>query len=467
MACAVPPAYAGGGPSYGGTFAPPADVRLPPLRPASAEDIHAARQCLVLLKSKMPHRWRTPRERSEGPGHRCSSPSPREQGPQPLARSRSVPPRPGVGDALVRPAAGVQHEGRADALDCVQREGHTVPQGDSGGGHAHRKPPRSGRPPVATSPPLVTNSPVESPHGNSPRRSHPSGQQQPPQHEELPPTNSPYGDLDAFPTNEGPTGPLIKCEGCGRSFNADAFDKHSRICKKVFQDKRKKFNSAADRLGDLEGAKELIKGAQKIENEVKTKVSKADDSDKAPAPAQTGKPMPKWKKQSLEFRAAMLATKAAQGDEQAKVQAEALQDELGVAAASASPEDNGMKKCPHCGRTFNAEAAERHIAICQKTFGKPGGGRLVRGGGKSMLPARGAAAPGDVPASAAGAGGRATASDVPAKRVNSVPRTKGQPASCGAPPRGAAPAPAAPPRPDRQSSQEPRAHPGRERARVR
>jgi hypothetical protein len=42
-----------------------------------------------------------------------------------------------------------------------------------------------------------------------------------------------------------------------------------------------------------------------------------------------------------------------------------------------------MTKCPHCGRTFNKEAGERHIAICLKTFGKKsGGGRLMRGTGQ-------------------------------------------------------------------------------------
>jgi hypothetical protein len=41
---------------------------------------------------------------------------------------------------------------------------------------------------------------------------------------------------------------LNECKSCGRSFNDEAFEKHSRICKKVFQSKRKVFNSQAKRM---------------------------------------------------------------------------------------------------------------------------------------------------------------------------------------------------------------------------
>ena len=41
---------------------------------------------------------------------------------------------------------------------------------------------------------------------------------------------------------------LIECpEGCGRRFKEDVLDKHVKVCKKVFQSKRKEFNSKAHR----------------------------------------------------------------------------------------------------------------------------------------------------------------------------------------------------------------------------
>ena len=35
---------------------------------------------------------------------------------------------------------------------------------------------------------------------------------------------------------------LLECDSCGRSFNPVAMSKHSKICQKVFVEKRKKFN---------------------------------------------------------------------------------------------------------------------------------------------------------------------------------------------------------------------------------
>merc|ERR1712129_686348 len=34
----------------------------------------------------------------------------------------------------------------------------------------------------------------------------------------------------------------IECRGCGRKFIRSALERHAKICKKVFQSKRKKFN---------------------------------------------------------------------------------------------------------------------------------------------------------------------------------------------------------------------------------
>lgn len=44
-------------------------------------------------------------------------------------------------------------------------------------------------------------------------------------------------------------------------------EKHVKVCKKVFSQKRKAFDSAANRLGNLENADALIANAKKIEKE--------------------------------------------------------------------------------------------------------------------------------------------------------------------------------------------------------
>lgn len=48
---------------------------------------------------------------------------------------------------------------------------------------------------------------------------------------------------------------LLRCDGCGRTFNPKALEKHRPICRKVFQTKRQTFNTSEQRLagtGELE-----------------------------------------------------------------------------------------------------------------------------------------------------------------------------------------------------------------------
>lgn len=51
-----------------------------------------------------------------------------------------------------------------------------------------------------------------------------------------------------YPEDEGE---LYECsKGCGRQFNSNVIAKHEKICEKVFQQKRKVFNTAAQRLAE-------------------------------------------------------------------------------------------------------------------------------------------------------------------------------------------------------------------------
>mmetsp|Transcript_34363 Transcript_34363/g.74195 ORF Transcript_34363/g.74195 Transcript_34363/m.74195 type:complete len:323 (+) Transcript_34363:2-970(+) len=82
--------------------------------------------------------------------------------------------------------------------------------------------------------------------------------------------------------------PLIPCEICGRKFGNTALQRHSKICQKVFNSKRPKFNTRAQRL-DPEAAKLLRR--QKPEP-------------KKPA---GGGAVPKWKKEHNDFQEALKA----------------------------------------------------------------------------------------------------------------------------------------------------------------
>lgn len=60
----------------------------------------------------------------------------------------------------------------------------------------------------------------------------------------------------------------------------------------------------------------------------------------------------KWKRESEYFREAIRAAK------------------MGISSGPA-PVDPSLVPCPHCGRKFNEEAANRHIPICKNVFSKP------------------------------------------------------------------------------------------------
>jgi len=62
--------------------------------------------------------------------------------------------------------------------------------------------------------------------------------------------------------------------------------------------------------------------------------------------------------QSLQFRQAIGATQSANEDYGAS--------SFGNPKSYQPYEDPTFKKCPHCERTFNQEAAERHFPVCAK-----------------------------------------------------------------------------------------------------
>ena len=138
---------------------------------------------------------------------------------------------------------------------------------------------------------------------------------------------------------------LRECPSCSRQFNPSAYERHIKICKKVFMTERKVFNAAEQRKIDDENlafANQQAKAKQK----------------KAKPAATSGKnEIPKWKLQSLQFRAAMKAAQEGGGGPEEEAIHQAAIDNL--------------IPCPHCNRRFNETAAERHIPKCKDIRAKP------------------------------------------------------------------------------------------------
>ena len=127
-------------------------------------------------------------------------------------------------------------------------------------------------------------------------------------------------------------------EGCGRSFKAETLEKHRKVCKKVFQTKRKQFDETAMRLEGVVEDPSMIK-------QVKKKIQS-----KQPDP-KTNTKKAGWKAQSEAFRAQM---KAAQGGKMTKAEEDAVHEVMNA----------GLVPCPTCGRSFGEKAAKNHIPSC-------------------------------------------------------------------------------------------------------
>lgn len=82
---------------------------------------------------------------------------------------------------------------------------------------------------------------------------------------------------------------LIECNTCGRKFNESAYEKHSRICVKVFVNKRKAFNSKDKRIIDEEQAQLMKRNKKNVQAKPPTQIKKGEE------PIKAGVKMPKWK----------------------------------------------------------------------------------------------------------------------------------------------------------------------------
>lgn len=188
--------------------------------------------------------------------------------------------------------------------------------------------------------------------------------------------NSSYS-IDALEDEEAvvPVGELIQCPTCPRSFGPRPFAIHAKICQKVFNTARKKFDSSKQRLEELAAADELKKLGNKTKsfkgNTTATNAAKASSAAGAGVGSEGG--VVKWKEQSKQFRQAMQAARGYSN--QASTNSDGV-----VANKPAEPYvDPTFVLCPNCERRFNAKAAERHIPVCKSIVNRPSS--LKKGGG--------------------------------------------------------------------------------------
>jgi hypothetical protein len=150
-----------------------------------------------------------------------------------------------------------------------------------------------------------------------------------------------------------------ECPDCGRRFNAGPFEKHIKICQKVFQQKRKVFDSKQMRIVDDEHA-QLLQKNEYLEKRERKLISKRKKSTEAPVGK--SKSTPKWKEDSSKFREAMRA---------ASEVTKAIKSGAPLPPPKVSAPDESLMQCPNCLRRFNHRAGERHIPQCKNIKAQP------------------------------------------------------------------------------------------------
>ena len=130
--------------------------------------------------------------------------------------------------------------------------------------------------------------------------------------------------------------PTYPCPDCGRNFIQSVLEKHVKICKKVFQSKRKSYNMKDKRMVDAE-QKNMVKNA-----EMKERFEAKNNKKKMKAE-------PKWKKQSEELRA------IAKGN-------------MDPNEYKPSVVNDDYTLCKFCNRRYNDEAYNKHLPGCERRF---------------------------------------------------------------------------------------------------
>jgi len=171
-------------------------------------------------------------------------------------------------------------------------------------------------------------------------------------------------ELEEYPEYDGDD--RVECHSCGRKFKDDVLPKHAKVCKKVFINKRKGFDTKKQRILDSEHAT-ILKRAEfeekKNKNKVGTKMANTGS-------LQGGNKKPKWQKQSEELRAIARANKTTSDFPQ-------IGNKLGNKAGNKMGNTNynnykpsviteDYSHCNMCNRKYNDNAYAKHLPTCER-----------------------------------------------------------------------------------------------------
>ncbi|XP_010220795.1 PREDICTED: zinc finger C2HC domain-containing protein 1B [Tinamus guttatus] len=128
---------------------------------------------------------------------------------------------------------------------------------------------------------------------------------------------------------------LFPCEICGRHFARDVLMRHGPICKKVFNKKRKPFNSLKQRLQGTEIT--TVKKQPPRKNQMERKSN--------------------WRQHHEDFINAI---------QSAKQVTKAIKEGQPLPPPPPPSVNPDYIQCPYCLRRFNEAAAQKHIKFCEE-----------------------------------------------------------------------------------------------------
>ncbi|XP_034485609.1 uncharacterized protein LOC117790308 [Drosophila innubila] len=141
------------------------------------------------------------------------------------------------------------------------------------------------------------------------------------------------------------------CRYCGRHFNTERLGKHEDVCQRTMTTKRKIFDASKQRVKGTDNEK-YAKRQRQVPRSQSTYSSAAQQQGLI-----TGVKKSNWRKKHEEFIQAIRAAKQVQ----AHLARGGKLSDLPPPPPSENPD---YIQCPHCGRRFNQQAAERHIPRC-------------------------------------------------------------------------------------------------------
>ncbi|KAH8288391.1 hypothetical protein KR054_002094 [Drosophila jambulina] len=141
------------------------------------------------------------------------------------------------------------------------------------------------------------------------------------------------------------------CKHCGRHFLTDRIQKHETVCARMMSTKRKIFDASKQRIVGTDAEKFNKKGKGGFRSQ--TSYSSAAQQ----KGLTTGVKKNNWRKKHEEFIQSIRAAKQVQ-------QHLARGGKLSDLPPPPPSENPDYIQCPHCGRRFNQQAAERHIPKC-------------------------------------------------------------------------------------------------------